>query len=525
MSSRFIYISAVALAVVVGALFAAPPASAQSVIEKLVSPGPVSAAHKGQEKTCNACHASFDKGAQSGLCLDCHEDVAGDVSKHSGFHGKSPDVDGKPCKACHTEHKGAAFQIVSFDRRAFDHGLTDYVLKGAHRDVECGECHAGKKKFRDAAHDCATCHKADEPHKGRLGDDCQSCHRETDWKEISYDHSKTDFPLVGEHRGAKCRACHVEEVYDGLPSLCIDCHKEDDVHKGAFGTDCETCHQPAGWGAIAFDHGRRTGFSLTGKHAPLACKTCHTQTLFEPKLKQGCVSCHRSDDVHEGRNGPDCASCHRTSSWTASRFNHDRDTTFALMGAHRRVDCKSCHLKPVTVALPGKECVDCHQSDDPHKGAQGEDCASCHNVTSWVENTQFDHDLSRFPLLGRHKDVKCAACHKSKVFSDAPMACRSCHADEDKHGGALGADCGLCHSPAKWSHWLFDHERQTTFALTGSHKGLICSTCHKPNGWSAGDQSSECVACHRVDDKHRGQYGGDCGRCHTTQSFDSVKMN
>lgn len=525
MSSRSIFIRIAAIGAALAALAAAPPAMAQSVIEKLVSPGPVSSAHKEQEKTCNACHASFDKTAQPQLCLDCHEDVEKDVADKSGFHGKSPEAGAAPCKTCHSEHKGAAFKIVTFDPDGFDHKLTDYMLAGAHRDALCADCHAEDKKFRDAPHDCINCHKADEPHKGRLGEDCASCHVVKDWKTVSFDHSTTAFPLLGEHRAVKCNACHLDEVYKDLPSRCIDCHGDDDKHKGAFGADCESCHQASAWASISFDHGRKTGFSLTGKHAPLACAACHTGTLFEPKLKTDCIACHRKDDAHKGRNGPDCAECHGAASWIEANFDHDRDTKFALRGAHGRVACEACHMQAVTKALPGTACIDCHRPDDPHKGAQGEQCASCHNEVSWIKNTRFDHDLSRFPLLGKHKDAECGACHLSKVFSDAPTDCKSCHAEDDKHRGALGTDCGLCHTPAKWSFWMFNHDAQTDFSLTGKHEGLTCSACHKPGGRPASEQSGECVACHRADDKHRGQYGGDCGRCHSTTSFKGVRLN
>lgn len=525
MSSQFICIRHVIAAIVLCSQIAAGAAHAQNVIEKLVSPGPVSAAHKDQEKTCGACHASFDKQGQSQRCLDCHEAVATDISTRSGFHGKSLDVAGAPCKACHTEHMGADFNIAAFAEAEFNHALTDYLLKGAHQTVPCAECHAEGKKFREAPQACVDCHKSDEPHHGRLGTECQSCHAMEDWKKVTFDHSKTSFPLLGEHRLVQCKACHANEVYKGVSSTCNDCHKADDIHQGAFGGDCESCHQPSDWASVSFDHGRKTGFALTGKHASTDCAACHTGTLFAPKLKRDCASCHRKDDVHKGRNGANCASCHGTASWTNASFDHNRDTKFALRGAHAKVQCEGCHMEAVTKALPGRLCIDCHRADDPHEGAQGENCRSCHNESSWIENMTFDHDMTRFPLLGEHKSVECGACHTSKIFSDAPSDCKSCHADDDKHKGALGEDCALCHTPVRWSFWLFDHDAQTSFLLTGKHEGLICSACHTPGARPAHEQSTACIACHRADDKHHGQFGGDCGRCHSTETFRSVQMN
>jgi len=526
MSSRSIFtrraFAAFCFAIVLAQI--ASSAYAQNIIEKLVSPGALSEPHREFEKDCASCHASFDKTAQSSLCFDCHKAVAADIKASKGFHGKGPNVNGAPCKTCHTEHKGVAFKVVKFDPVAFDHKFTDYPLAGGHAGVKCESCHAAGQKFREAPSRCIDCHKTDEPHKGNLGTACQSCHSVADWKEVKFDHAKTGFPLVGEHGKAACGACHVSEVYKGLPAQCIDCHREDDTHNGANGTDCASCHAPTGWAAVAFDHGARTRFALTGKHASLDCAACHTTSLTSPKLPTACVACHKADDAHQGRNGPACAGCHNTTAWTGVRFDHDRRTKFPLRGAHKKVACEACHVEAVTKALPGKACIDCHRTDDPHKGGQGENCAACHNDASWVEETRFDHDLSAFPLLGKHKSVECALCHADKQFKDAPTECGACHKDDDAHKGGLGEACGQCHNPNNWSLWIFDHDAQTEFPLTGAHEGLQCATCHRSSANSAASQSSSCVSCHRADDKHRGQFGANCERCHTTKSFSEIRL-
>ena len=526
MSLRSIYISvrwklAISLICWLGVLASA---QAQTVIERLVSPGPLTKAHEKYEKTCNQCHTAFDKSAQASLCLDCHKDVAQDFQRAMGFHGKAPDTQNTPCKACHTEHEGVAFDISEFDQKTFDHAFTDYALKGGHKNVDCAQCHSAEKKFRDAPVDCIACHKSDDPHKGQLGDDCQSCHNVNDWLQVDFDHGKTDFPLFGKHRSVKCAACHIDNVYEDLPAKCIDCHQKDDSHNGKFGADCESCHDASSWATTVFNHRRETGFALSGGHAKIECAACHTNTLFQPKLMQDCVSCHKKDDTHKGRNGTECADCHVDASWQATTFNHNRNTKFALRGAHAKVACETCHLGPVATDRPGDTCVDCHQSDDPHEGGQGENCSACHNEVSWVENTRFDHDLSKFPLLGKHDDVECAACHQSKKFQDAETECIACHAEDDKHAGALGGNCGLCHNPNSWALWRFDHNTQTDFKLEGAHENLTCSSCHRTSANDAASQSAACIACHRADDKHRGQYGANCKRCHTTSTFKSIKF-
>ena len=42
-------------------------------------PGDVIAGHADIEKDCAACHVKFERGKQTELCKDCHEDVAADI--------------------------------------------------------------------------------------------------------------------------------------------------------------------------------------------------------------------------------------------------------------------------------------------------------------------------------------------------------------------------------------------------------------------------------------------------------------
>ena len=74
-----------------------------------------------------------------------------------------------------------------------------------------------------------------------------------------------------------------------------------DAHKGRFGAKCQTCHSTAGWKTVRFDHARDARWALTGAHAKAACQSCHRGILYQEKLGTDCLSCHRKDDVHEGR--------------------------------------------------------------------------------------------------------------------------------------------------------------------------------------------------------------------------------
>ena len=82
------------------------------------------------------------------------------------------------------------------------------------------------------------------------------------------------------------------------------------------------------------------------------------------------------------------------------------------------------------------ECVTCHAVDDPH-GDQfaGRGCDECHAVETF-RIPAFDHDRTRYPLDGAHRDVDCASCHPTETTTDGsrrirwrPLEtrCRDCH--------------------------------------------------------------------------------------------------
>ena len=141
--------------------------------ETLLMPGKLTTAHAKYEENCTNCHDRSDRGRQPQLCLSCHKDVAADVAAKRGFHGRLTGASTlMQCKACHSEHLGRDADIVKFSRDQFDHEHTDFPLHGAHAAVTCDSCHAKGKLFSAAPSDCYTCHRAQEPHEGRLGRDC-----------------------------------------------------------------------------------------------------------------------------------------------------------------------------------------------------------------------------------------------------------------------------------------------------------------------------------------------------------------
>jgi len=243
----------------------------------------------------------------------------------------------------------------------------------------------------------------------------------------------------------------------------------------------------------------------------------------------------KQEPVH----GPDfkmeCALCHTTESWRVDparvRFNHGA-AGYALLGAHRRTACRSCHQSLIFSHI-GHNCVDCH--DDIHQGEMGIDCERCHNPQSWENRLEmFDlHQNTRFPLLGVHAQVDCQSCHNSSDHRDyklKALECRQCHLQNylqtlnpahQKSGFDL--NCQTCHpvNAASWQQTVYRHS--PNFPLSGGHSGIDCMDCH-----SAGYQntSPECYACHQSDyeraanPNHRAfGFPTVCQECHSSQSW------
>lgn len=488
-------------------------------LEGAVMPGEVIEGHAKYEKQCEKCHSPFSKATQNILCNDCHKEVRADIADKKGFHGRIADAKDKPCKACHTEHKGRKANIVLLDKDTFDHNSTDFQLKGKHKQITCAACHVAKKKFREAQGKCYDCHKDDEPHKGKLGKECDVCHKETGWKEFFFDHSRTEFALKGKHQGVGCKDCHVNERYAGLPRTCVSCHRSDDKHKGQYGEKCDKCHTANGWHSVGFDHDRDTKFKLEGKHVDVTCAQCHKDNLFKVKLKTDCYSCHQLQDEHKGLYGKKCDTCHTLKGWSEIRFNHDKDTKYPLRGKHKDVSCRACHRGDLYKEKLKTECFICHQQDDAHKGQEGTDCKRCHNEEGWSKKVAFDHDITKFPLLGVHSTIGCEECHSTSSFKDAKVQCTSCHNEDDVHKARLGTACETCHTPTNWKVWQFDHDKQTKFRLDGAHKETHCYRCHEKPVVGKIKMEKTCVSCHLKDDAHGGTYGRVCERCHVTNSF------
>lgn len=252
------------------------------------------------------------------------------------------------------------------------------------------------------------------------------------------------------------------------------------LHRDA--KSCSDCHEP--WKGVSDEK----------------CIKCHPLTelldasrssiasIHEKALntKQNCITCHTD---HKGENGK-----------LTRGFDH------SSLGS-------------------GVNCLNCHQTEAPqidfHKNITNINCSQCHTTDTW-KNAKFDHDLSAFPLTGKHLTISCKDCHKTEHFTKLDMSCLSCHQKDDKHQGGMGPNCATCHTTTDWSGASFSHNQ---FPITGVHGGITCKECH-PNQLNY--REFTCLSCHahdqdRMDRVHhnKGSYfynSASCYRCHPNGS-------
>src|ERR1700690_1853298 len=244
-------------------------------------------------------------------------------------------------------HKGREADIVQLDRAQFDHGLTDFELKGAHASLDCDACHKQKVAYRKVLTTCAGCHKADDVHRGQFTQSCADCHGSTSWAGGKFDHDKIEFKLTGAHAVRTCNACHVGGRYKSIPKSCVGCTAPDDVHRGSRGEDCAKCHTTKEWKTAKYDHLKETGYALRGAHVDIDCLACHRGGNYKEKIPKDCEGCHRADDAHAARFGAKCEDCHGVDRWHPVEYDHAARHKFALAGAHAKLDCHSCHAGPL----------------------------------------------------------------------------------------------------------------------------------------------------------------------------------
>ena len=463
-----------------------------------ISPGDLSESHKDLEgmSNCTQCHELGEKVLNS-KCLECHKEIKSLINENQGFHASS-NVVNLDCFKCHSDHHGRKFDMIRFDEDNFNHNEAGYKLEGKHETIDCRECHMPdniqnieirkkEKTFLGLEQECLSCH--DDFHQETLSEDCKKCHDFEAFKPATnFNHDEAKFALKGKHNDVECIECHKESTRNG---------KEFQEFIGLAFEDCVSCHEDP--------HNSKL---------PGTCVQCHTETSFS------------------FFNGQD-------------NFNHN-NTSFTIKGKHKQVDCYSCHKEtdsPLFVfqdnlRVKENNCVKCHA--DVHEGKFGLDCAKCHNEKSFLSLNNmdfFDHNVTDYPLEGKHVEVECKQCHTTRRYTN-PIdfsACNKCHSDY--HNGEfkennISPDCVACHSLQEgfeYSLFTLEQHQETTFPLEGAHVATPCYACHvseKEEHWTFRNLGETCVDCHQ--DIHKDYISDtfypnqDCTVCHINDTWSSI---
>jgi hypothetical protein len=435
-------------------------------------------------------------------CLSCHTD----------FHQKTLSSD---CIACHNMD---SFKPVL----NFDHDNTDYSLIGKHLSVDCIECHKittrNGERFQEFGElsftNCKSCHK--DPHNNQIQGKCMQCHNETSFSnfigESRFNHNSTGFKIIGQHNNVACFSCHdrtsnplsvFQDKINISQNNCVKCHN--DVHEGKYELDCAKCHNERSFLSLNnmdfFDH-TITDYPLEGKHVEVDCKKCHKKRFSTAIDFMACSNCHNdyhNEEFTDNSLTPDCVECHSLENgfdYTFYTLEEHQSTSFQLEGAHLATPCFACHISEDderwTFANLGSVCVDCHV--DIHEEFisssyyPNSNCVTCHVNDAW-DLVSFDHNLTDWPLEGKHIEVNCKECHfkisdnetvVSQNFINLDTQCASCH--ENIHDDSFAVDgitdCNRCHVTDGWFPKKFDHN-SADFRLEGRHTEISCSACHE----------------------------------------------
>jgi hypothetical protein len=518
------------------------------------SPGPLSRPHSSLEgiDNCARCHDE-QKGLSARLCLDCHTELQRRVATGAGFHGRLPAAKKQECQACHPDHRGVDFQMIEWEggRDRFDHEKTGWPLRGGHAKVgaRCDQCHQPRliqdgaiqrmlqKQPRratllGATTRCDGCHF--DEHRGQLGRECQKCHDENAWKPVpSFNHQKTDYPLLGKHRDVACAKCHPSNTDERFVATafpkpraptfmqmkpvefksCESCH--DDPHKGSLGANCAGCHSEAGWKIIKTAKDQSTAFHdhtrypLRGGHVGVACKSCHGPFPGQAARFKGlpfgaCTDCHEDGHMGQLRSQPPakvagCERCHTVNGFLPARYELEQhgSTSFPLENAHATTPCRGCH--PIDDGLAARVPAAVHQRLKarhrpehfslavlrPKKSP--EICSGCHE----------DVHRGQFTQSGDGDSVEGGGGGRAAVARARDASSKT--------------SCASCHTTTSFSDLRFDHDKDSRFPLVGTHARTPCAGCH-PSQRTSGETAFirykpldlACGGCH--DDYHQGQF-------------------
>ncbi|HET6613209.1 MAG TPA: hypothetical protein VFG83_14530 [Kofleriaceae bacterium] len=226
-----------------------------------------------------------------------------------------------------------------------------------------------------------------------------------------------------------------------------------------------------------------------------------------------------------------------------------------LSQSHAKLDgqaqCAQCHTEGKK--LSNDKCLACHDHqalrDRIRKGegfhasskVRGKKCENCHtehagrrtDIMGWAAiggTKSFNHNLTGWPLKGKHAAIDCEDCHKEKnrqglrTYMGLDSTCGSCHKKDSPHKSTAARmmKCERCHTQSIWNPnkrvMDFDHNKKSdaSFPIEGSHKDVSCGKCHPKSRFKLQFKDpGSCANCH--DSPHDRHLFGTkkCDSCHS----------
>jgi nitrate/TMAO reductase-like tetraheme cytochrome c subunit len=383
--------------------------------------------------------------AQSG----CHENITVKLGKMGGQTSLH-------CTGCHDFTSPVGVDVAVSPDSARVH----LVPTGA----KCLDCHAMRKRMSTTL---AELEPETEAHGGVCGD-CHDPHKQEVTKAAFEScgtascHARAD-TLTPYHRGLpngaleRCGSCHSAHKWKVKSTNCVACHREGgkipvrDLKPGQ-----KRVHGPAvdeeGIPEEIVDDGEEliqspaiadTTFSHT-RHKALTCSACHSveRSHGELTIKRptGCLECH-----HGPTQKATCTTCHASAalpdqpqtvrvSMSVGSGPHTRTLPFQHE-RHARIECKSCHSTPVTLAA-ATTCASCHAEHH----TEASTCQACHPALP--PSVQ----RAAHPRATVHDGCSGSGCHRDAAILAMPPVrnvCVACHRAQANH--KPGGDCGSCH--------------------------------------------------------------------------------
>lgn len=187
--------------------------------------------HATAQVGCMSCHVNNQLTGLPKDCYGCHQSDFEQVTNPDHVAGHFPFT----CLDCHNQN--------SFTPADFNHDATNFPLTGAHRSLDCSQCHGNG--YANTPLECVACHQkeydntSDPAHAAaQFPTTCADCHSTSAWTPAQFDHDGLYFPIYsGKHRDEwnQCADCHTNAA-DYKVFECINCHehertKMDDKHR------------------------------------------------------------------------------------------------------------------------------------------------------------------------------------------------------------------------------------------------------------------------------------------------------